>query len=126
MQTTTAVCIIGCILCLVLRDYHRPQAALLGAAICIVLLIGAVPELSRIITTASGLYAQCSLAPEYFTVICKAIGISYLTQLGADTCKDCGEHAIGTAITLCGRICLVALALPLFVTLAETVLGVIG
>lgn len=126
MQTTAAVCIIGCILCLVLREYHRPQAVLLGIAVCIVLMLGAMPELNRIIMTASGLYTESSLAPEYFTILCKAIGISWLTQIGTDTCKDCGENAIGTAVTFCGRICLVALALPLFVTLAETVLGVMG
>lgn len=126
MQASAAICIIGCILCLVLREYHRPQALLLGVAVCLVLLLGALPELQRILTTASGLYARSNLAPEYFMILCKAIGIAWLTQLGADTCKDCGENAIGSAVTFCGRICLVVLALPLFVTLAETVLEVMG
>lgn len=126
MQASAAVCIIGCILCLVLREYHKPQALLLGVAVCVVLMLSAMPELQRILTTASGLYAQSELAPEYFTILCKAIGIAWLTQLGADTCRDCGENAIGSAVVFCGRICLVVLALPLFVTLAETVLGVVG
>lgn len=124
MQTIAAVAIIGCILCLVLRTYHRPQAVLLGIVICVVLLLGASPELHRIVTAAAGLYAESSLSPDYFNILCKAVGITWLTQLGTDICKDCGENAIGTAVTLCGRICLVALSLPLFVTLTETVLEV--
>ncbi|MDE6708794.1 MAG: stage III sporulation protein AD, partial [Oscillospiraceae bacterium] len=43
---------------------------------------------------------------------------------GIDICKDCGENAISTVVELCGRVLLILLALPLFLTLAETVLEV--
>lgn len=118
--------ILGCILCLVLREYHRPQAVLLGTAVCMVLLLGVSPELRRIVVSASGLYAESRLDPAYFSIICKALGVTWLTRLGADICKDCGEQAIATAVMLCGRILLVGLALPLFSTLADLVLEVMG
>lgn len=118
--------ILGCILSLVLREYHRPQGVLLGIGVCLVLLLGSSGELRRIIVSASGLYAESRLDPEYFGVLCKALGVTWLTRLGADICKDCGEQAIAAAVMLCGRIVLVGLALPLFATLADLVLEVMG
>jgi stage III sporulation protein AD len=124
IQTVVAFGIFGCIFCLLLRQYQRPQSVLLGLAVCCTVLLTAIPELKEIIDTASGFFARSSLAPECFSILCKAVGITYLTQLGVDFCRDCGETAIGTAVELCGRICLVALSLPLFITIADTVLEV--
>ncbi len=126
IYTAAGAAIIGCLLCLVLREYHRPQAVLLSIAVCLLLLLGVSEPLQHIIVTASGLYAESRLDPACFTVLCKALGITYLTQLGADICKDCGEQAIASAVTLCGRILLTVLSLPLFSALADLVLEVIG
>ena len=93
MEVTAALCILGSILCLLLREYQRPQAALLGIAVIVLALLGAMPEVQRITAAAAELY--------------------------------CGEAAIGSAVELCGRICLASLALPLFLSLAETVLEVL-
>ncbi len=126
IQTAAALCIIGSVLCLLLREYQKPQAALLSIAVAAGAVLSAMPEVRQIAETASALYAQSSLSPAYFVILCKALGIAYLTQLGSDICRDCGEAAIASAVELCGRISLVALALPLFVQLTKTVLGVIG
>ena len=124
IYTAAGAGIIGCILCLVLREYHRPQAVFLSIGVSLLLLIGISPELRHIVVTASGLYAESRLDPACFTILCRALGITWLTQLGTDICKDCGEQTIATAVTLCGRILLVGLSLPLFGTLADLVLEV--
>ncbi len=120
------LCIIGSVLCLFLREVQRPQAALLGLAVLILVLLSAMPEVRRIVYTAHQLYTQSGLDAGWFAILCKAAGVSYLTQIGADICRDCGETAAASAVELCGRISLAALALPLFVKLAEIVLEVIG
>lgn len=126
IHTVVAFCICGCILVLTLRQYQRPQAVLLALAVCGTVLLGAMPAVQEIVETASYFFARSGLESDYFAVLCKAIGITYLTQLGVDFCRDCGENAIGTAVELCGRLCLVALSLPLFASLSQTVLEVIG
>lgn len=123
---TAALCIVGSVLCLFLREVQRPQAALLGLGIAAVAVLSAMPEVQRIVQVAQNLYEQSGLDTGYFVILCKAVGISYLAQLGADVCRDCGEGAAASAVELCGRVSLTALALPLFVKLAEIVLGVIG
>ena len=120
------LCIVGSVLCLFLREVQRPQAALLGLALLVLVLLSAMPEVQRIVQAAENLYSQSGLDEGYFAILCKAAGISYLTQLGADVCRDCGESAAASAVELCGRVSLAGLALPLFMKLAEIVLGVIG
>ena len=121
-----AICIVGSILCLFLRRIEPAQAALLGLAVLVLVLLSAMPEISRIVQTAEKLFGQSGLEPGWFLILCKAAGITYLTQIGADVCRDCGETAVASAVELCGRISLAGLALPLFVRLAEIVLEVIG
>ena len=118
-------CIIACVLILVLKQYQKAYGMLLSIAVCVMVLLLLLPQVQRILQTAEYIYLQSGLDNSYFTLLCKAVGISYLTQLGTDICKDCGESAIGTSVELCGRIVLVVLSLPLFLTLSEMILEIL-
>lgn len=126
LTQTAAVCIVGSVLCLFLREVQRPQSVLLGLAVICGALLSCLPQVQRIVQTAESLWAQSGLDTGYFTVLCKAAGIAYLTEIGGDVCRDCGESAIASAVGLCGRISMTVLALPLFLHLAEIVLEVMG
>ena len=126
IQAAIGICICGCILGLVLRQYQKPQAVLLGLGVSGILLLAVLPQLEDILYTASMIFSMSGMNAEYFTILCKAVGITYLTQLGMDFCRDCGENAICTAVELFGRVSLLTLPLPLFSVLVRTVLEVIG
>lgn len=126
MMTAAAFCICGCILALVLRQYQKPLAVLLGLAVCCILLLTTLPQIQEILDTAAVFFSVSGMHAEYFTILCKAVGITYLTQIGMDFCRDCGENAICTAVELFGRISLISLSMPLFSVLVQTVLEVIG
>ena len=114
MIAAVAFCICGCILCLVVRQHLRPQAVLLGLAVCCIMLLSVLPLIDDIIAASSILFSGTGMNYDYFLILCKAIGITYLTQLGMDFCRDCGENAICTAVELFGRVSLISLSLPLF------------
>lgn len=126
MMAAIAFSICGCILCIVVRQYLRPQALLLGLAVCCLMILSIIPQIWDILDTAGNLFSVTGMNYEYFLILCKAIGITYLTQLGMDFCRDCGENAICTAVELFGRVSLISLSLPLFSVLVDTVLEVIG
>ncbi|MBQ2265457.1 MAG: hypothetical protein IJ265_13690 [Oscillospiraceae bacterium] len=126
MMTAAGLCICGCLLALVLRQYQKPQAVLLGLAVCCILLLMILPQIQEILDAASVFFSVSGMNAEYFGILCKAVGITYLTQLGMDFCRDCGENAICTAVELFGRISLISLSMPLFSVLVQTVLEVIG
>ena len=55
----------------------------------------------------------------YTTLLLKALGIGYLTQIGADICKDLGAEGIASKLELCGHIELLVLCLPLVENLLD-------
>lgn len=121
-ESVLILSIIGCILILILKQYHRAYGVLLSILICILVLLNLLPQMERILHTAENIFLQSQMDSVYFGILCKALGISYLTQMGTDICRDCGENALATSVELCGRILIVLLSLPLFLTLTESVL----
>ena len=49
---------------------------------------------------------------EYFSVILKVLGISFIVQIGADICRDLGEPSIASKIEFAGKAVILAAVLP--------------
>ena len=49
---------------------------------------------------------------EYFSVILKVLGISFIVQTGADICRDFGETSIASKIEFAGKAVILAVVLP--------------
>jgi stage III sporulation protein AD len=69
----------------------------------------------------SEIFSETGLDGEYLKIIFKSLGICYVTQLGCDCCKDCGENAIASQLELVGKAMLLATAMPLFRAAVELV-----
>ena len=59
-------------------------------------------------------------------LVVKVIGISYITQTASDICRDCGENALASKMEICGRIMLFSAAMPMFMKLGSSLIGLIG
>lgn len=104
----------GALLAVVLRD-RRPEIALClglaaGAAVLLLLLRQALPLLSAVRRMAD----TAQIPSGYLAAVLKATGITLLTQLTADTCRDAGETALAAKAELVGRVLLLVVAVPLF------------
>ncbi len=126
MASVVMICICGCLMSLLLKQYQRPLAVLLGLAVCMILLLNAIPQIEEVFESIETFFSETGLQNTYMELICKALGITYLTQLGMDVCRDSGEQAICTAVEISGRVCLAVLSLPLFMALMDIVLEVIA
>jgi stage III sporulation protein AD len=49
---------------------------------------------------------------EYFSVILKVLGISFIVQTGADICRDFGEASIASKVEFAGKAAILAVVLP--------------
>ena len=63
---------------------------------------------------------------EYVLVLFKALGICYLTQFAADSCRDAGESALAVKAEIAGRIAVLLISLPLLSQVASTAMDLIG
>ena len=120
-----AIGIIGAILSITLRGY-RPEVALftgLGTSVVIIFLIAG--KLEEIIGEFERIISNYGINPEYFKLLIKIIGISYITKFASDVCRDSGENAIASKIELAGKLTTVVFSLPVieeFLNLVEKAL----
>ena len=56
---------------------------------------------------------------DYATLMAKALGLSLITRICSDICRDMGEGAVGSGVELGGRLAILSLCLPLVGELME-------
>lgn len=61
----------------------------------------------------------------YMPVIIKIVGISYISEFASDICKDSGYGAVGNQIQIFGKLSVLAVSMPVFEALFETIDGLI-
>lgn len=108
----TAWGILGTFLALVLKE-HKPHVALCiglltGTGICMLLM----PHLAALVSFVKQLYASVGGEDKYFDALMKVTGISILSKIASDVCKDAGQQAAASAVSMAGRILCVCLCLP--------------
>ncbi len=107
---------------LVLRAYRPELAVQAAVAAGVVLLLIAITELSGVMAMIDQIVAKYGLNSEHIKVVIKVIGIAYLAQFAAQTCRDAGEGAIASKVELVGRVLIVTVAIPVVISILD-VLG---
>jgi len=49
---------------------------------------------------------------EYFGVVLRVLGISFIVQIGADICRDLGEDSIASKVEFAGKAAILVVILP--------------
>ena len=90
------------------------------AASLLILLIG-VQVASTILDFARVLQHAAALSPALLMPVFQTVGVSILTKLSADVCRDAGQGAIAGAVELAGAVIAIYIALPLMQTVFEMI-----
>lgn len=110
----------------VLERYAAEQAMLLMLLLCVGLTAAAVLSLTPILERMDTLLHAGGLSADETARLSKAIGVCIVTELAADTCRDAGEAALATAVTMTGKTTLLLFSLPLVETLLRVMEEVLG
>ncbi len=117
--------IVAAILALVLKQ-HKPELGLfIAIAAGAIILLMVTGRLVAIVTVLDDMARRANLDQSHLSVVLKAIGIAYITEFGAQVCKDAGENSIASKIELGGKIIILSLTLPILVGLIEVILQVL-
>lgn len=123
--SVVGLAIVTTALALVLRQYNKELAMLVSLAGGVILLLYALVQMVPALSTISDLIERTGIDNTYMQIVFKTLGICYLTQLAADTCRDAGETAIAGKVELVGKITIVVLSLPMFTNLVTMALDLI-
>lgn len=98
----------------------------LAIAACIVLLFYILAKLSVIVEMIEKLQGYINISWDYMEILLKIVGISYITQLSSDMCKECGYGTIGNQIQIFGKIAVMTVSMPIVLALIETITYMLG
>lgn len=109
-----------------LRQYRKEYAMLLGLTVGVLLFGLILSKATPIFTELNRLTAQAHINKTYVSVLVKSLGICFVTQLAADTCRDAGETAVAGKVEMAGKFAVLLIALPLFGQVAELAVSLLA
>ena len=120
------VCMVSAVMCLILKEARRPEAALiLALSASIFVLLELINPIRTVIGEISELSASAGLDGTVFETVMKITATAYITQNGASLLRDCGEGALSEKVELGGKIIILASALPSVKALFEVIVGLL-
>lgn len=125
MLQLISMAILGTVV-LVLMRQARPELAvpvsvLAGALV----LLFVMRHITAVVGLVTDLLERAEINLTYAGSLLKIIGIAYLTEFGAQICRDAGESALGAKVELAGKVFILLLAVPIVIAIVETLLGVL-
>lgn len=109
-----------------LRPKNAEIALMLGAAAAVVMLTAVLSQTAGIIGMIQNIAAAANLSGSYLAILFKAIGICFLTEFAANTCRDAGSQSLAGTVTLAGKIMVTVTALPLYADILSAVTGMLS
>lgn len=116
---TAGLAVTAVLIARLLKRYTEEQALLLMLLTCTGITAAGVLAMTPVLNEIDSLLTKGGLLPEQTACIAKAAGICCVTQFAADVCRDAGESAAASAVTLAGKTALILLILPLLHPLLE-------
>ena len=104
----------------ILKQYNPTYAVPAGIACCALLLVLSLRALTPLLSFVQRLAAYSNGTD--IGIVFKAVAIAVLTQTTEDLCKEAGHIALAGRIEFAGKIAILLAAMPLFVSLADTIL----
>ena len=121
-----ALCILTSGMIMLLRQMHPQTAALLSVAFGAMLLICVLPFAAQQVREIMEFLENSGLDGEYGAVMLKATGIVLVTQLAGEICRELDAPATAGRAELCGRIALLGVAAPVFISLTQTAMDMLA
>jgi stage III sporulation protein AD len=113
--------IIATMLAVILRD-EKPEIALQVSIITgLIIFVFVITKLDSVLAVLKYFASKTNIDLIYFTTILKVIAIAYITEFGAQVCKDAGEGSIASKIEFGGKVLIMILAIPILAALMDVI-----
>ena len=89
-------------------------------AVCLLLTLS-IDRLSEVMDAIHRLEGYLGDGSVYIGILLKMVGITYVAEFGANLCRDAGYGSVASQIEFYGKLMLLAVSIPLLMTLIETI-----
>jgi len=120
-----AFALTGTIAALTLKKHNAEAALLVSIAAGILLLITALSYIKVVISFWEDLSRSVPVADTVSGPLIKAVGISVVTKITAELCRDGGEGALAAKTELIGTAACIVVMLPLLSSVLKLILSML-
>lgn len=93
-------------------------------AACLLLLSLSLGKIGEVIQTIHQVEEYLGNGSMYIGILLKMVGITYVAEFGANLCSDAGYKAVANQIEFYGKLMILAVSVPILLTLIETIGGI--
>ena len=111
--TVGVFCVGGAMLALLLKQYCAEQSMLISVAVCTLVFAAVVVMLEEPVNEVRDIFEKAGVPESSISIVFKALGISCITHISAEICRDSGEGAMGAAAELWVIVAVAMLSLPI-------------
>lgn len=114
--------VVSVVVLLVIRRHRPEMAVLLALVVGLVIFFMVAQRLLAVLEFLRDLAARAGVDSLYLNIILKIVGIAYITEIGAQVCRDAQETSVAAKVELAGKILILVLAMPIVMAIVEAVL----
>jgi len=97
------------------------QISIIAGIVVFIIIAG---KISDIIELLKSYTARINIDMSYIKILLKIIGIAYISEFGAEICKDAGETSIASKIELAGKVIIMVMAIPILTSLLDFIINI--
>lgn len=121
-----ALCLVAAAVAIVLGQYKKEYAIAVTVAAGAMLITATASFVIRPVTEIVDKLRNAGVNTEFLFVAIKALGLGYVTQFIADTCRDFGQTSLAAKAEFVGRAAMFVISLPLINSLFDAVASLVG
>lgn len=109
--------IVVCIFCVKMNGI-RPEYSFLIALIAGVILAGlTLEQMNSMFRIFQTIQSKSGISNEFFKILLKLIGISFLGDFVSNICKDANQHTVGKQVEMISKLSILLVSLPILQSL---------
>lgn len=126
MLQISAVGILTVMLAILFKKKKEEISLYISLAACLLIILWGISKLQVILNAINQLQGYINLNKSYIGILIKIIGITYITEISSSLCKDSGYHAISDQIEIVGKLTILAISMPIILSILETINRFLG
>ena len=119
--TAAAAGLTAVLLAVQLKSVKSEYGVYLVMAAGVFIFLYGLGKMEVILDTLAQIRDSIQIEPIYLDMLLRMIGIAYVAEFASGICKDAGYGALGNQIEIFGKLSILAVSMPVFGALLETV-----
>jgi len=113
------------LLILIIKQQRPEIAVQLSLALATIIFLMVLSKINVVLNLFRDMADKANISSLYLNTILKIIGIAYVTEFGAQVCRDAGEGAVAGKIEFAGKVLVMVMAIPIIALVLDTIVRLI-